>query len=129
MKRILLACAASAAFIMAAPAQEVPKLSDFLRSCFRDPNACRMKLKDYIVAADTQNIICRPSDMSLNEASGDMLRWLRTDDSHGKSLNDAALDDAFYLASTSLWPCKPPSEPAAPPATDQPAPAQPAPAP
>jgi hypothetical protein len=122
MRRILLVCAATAAFIMAAPAQEMPKLSLFLGSCFRDSNACRMKLKDYIVASDTQHIICRPKDMSLNEASGDMLHWLRDKSTADQAFNEMAMDDAFYLASTALWPCQPPPEPPSAPPPEQQAP-------
>jgi hypothetical protein len=126
MRRILLVCAAAAAFVMAAPAQEVPKLSVFLGNCFRDANTCRMKLKDYIRASDTQHIICRSEDMSFNEASGDMLHWLRDKAANDQALNEAPIDDAFYQASIALWPCKPPPEPpAAPPPAAPPPPEQP----
>jgi hypothetical protein len=128
MRRILLACAASAAFSMAAPAQEMPKLSLFLGNCFRDSNVCRMKLKDYIRASDTQHIICRPEDMSLNEASGDMLRWLRDKSTKDGAFGETPIDDAFYQASIALWPCQPPPEPpAAPPPAAPPPPAPPPP--
>jgi hypothetical protein len=120
MRRILLVAAASAAFIMAAPAQEMPKLSLFLGNCFRDSNACRIKLKDYVVASDTQHIICRPKDMSLNEAAGDMLRWLRDKSANDPAFGATAMDDAFYVASTAMWPCQPPPEPPPPPAPPPP---------
>jgi len=122
MKKLILASAAGAAFLTAASAQQMPSLSDFLGSCYRDANICKIKLKDYIVASDSQHTICRPSDMSVNDAASEMLHWLRSDDTHDKNLNDGPMDDAFYLATTTLWPCKPP--PAAgqadqPPATPQ----------
>ena len=114
MKKILLACAAFAALVSAAPAQELPKLSQFLSSCYRDPTICRAKLRDYINAADTQKSICRPADQSVGEASSDMLSWLRSDDKHDASLNDAPYDDGLWAAASTLWPCTPTEQPPAP---------------
>jgi hypothetical protein len=116
MKRILLACAACAVLASAAPAQELPKLSQFLSLCYRDSTTCRAKLRDYIAAADAQKSICRPSGQSVNEATNDMLSWLRSDEKHDASLNEAAYDDALWAASSSLWPCTPPDAAPAPPA-------------
>lgn len=137
MKKILLACAAAAVWAMPAPAQSMPKLSDFLAGCYRDSGACRVKLKDYIVAGETQKILCRPKDVSVSEAVSDMLRWLRSDETHPASLNDQPFDDGLYEAAIKLFPCQqeaapppppPPAEPAAPsePAApvEPPAPAQ-----
>jgi hypothetical protein len=129
MKRFLMACAACAAFVTAAPAQDMPTLSAFLGNCYRDANACRLKMKDYITASDTQHIICRPADMSVNDAASQTMHWLRADDTHDKSLNNAPFDDALFQATTTLWPCTPPPPPPAPPPEpapqDQPAPATP----
>jgi hypothetical protein len=50
-----------------------------------------------------------------------MLRWLRDKNTNDRAFGDTAMDDAFYLASTALWPCKPPPEPPAPPPPEQPA--------
>jgi hypothetical protein len=108
MKKILLACAACAALVTAAPAQELPKLSSFLSMCYRDSTTCRAKLRDYINAADTQKSICRPADQSVSEAVGDMLSWLRSDDKHDASITDAPYDDAFWAAASTLWPCTQP---------------------
>ncbi|MDR3528058.1 MAG: hypothetical protein P4L57_12350 [Rhizomicrobium sp.] len=124
MKKMVLGCAATAALLLvAAPAQDVPKLSEFLLSCSRDSSACRMKLKDYVTAAVTQKSICLPKDVSVNEGGGDILRWLRSDDTHPAAMRDEPFDDALYEAATKLFPCAPPPPPEAPPAppTDQPA--------
>ena len=117
MKRILLACAACAAVTVAAPAQELPKLSLFLSQCYRDSTVCRAKLHDYIIAADTQKSICRPADQSVSTAVSDMLSWLRDSDKRPAALEDQPYDDAFWAAATALWPC------AAPPPVPEPAPA------
>jgi len=119
MKGIFLASAACAAFLTAAAAQEMPKLSDFLANCYRDTNYCRVKLKDYLTAAQSQNIVCLPEDTSVGEAANDTLRWLRSSDSHDQSLKDAPLDDAFYRATQTLYPCKPPPPPPPAPAGPQ----------
>ena len=127
MRKILLACAACAAFATAAPAQELPKLSQFLMLCYRDSTSCRAKLRDYINAADGQKSICRPADQSVAEAVGAMLSWLRSDDKHPRNLSDLPYDDALWEGSTALWPCAAP-EPVPPPAPAEPqtpAPAEP----
>jgi hypothetical protein len=120
MKKLLMLCAACAAFVTAVPAQDMPTLSQFLGNCYRDANACRLKMKDYITASDTQHVICRPADMSVNEAASQTLRWLRSDETHDKSLNDVPFDDALFLATTTLWPCAPPPPPAPEPAPQEP---------
>ncbi len=130
MKKILLACAALAVMAPAASAQGLPTLSQFLSSCYRDASACKLKLKDYVTAAQSQKNICIPDGTSINEAVSDTLRWLRSDETHPATLNDGPFDDGLFAATTTLYPCKedapppppppPPADPAAPPA-DQPA--------
>lgn len=120
MKKILVACAAVVAFSVAAPAEGLPKLSDFLSSCYRDNGACRVKLKDYINAGETQKIICRPEGTSVNEAVSEMLSWLRKDENYPAALKDQPFDDGLYEASQKLYPCKPVEPPPPPP----PAPAE-----
>lgn len=136
MKTIVLVSVAAAAVLFAAsPAQDLPKLSEFLTSCYRDSILCRNKVRDYVAAADSQHIICRPPDVSINEATSEILDWLRSDSTHPAALNDAPFDDGLLEAATKLYPCHdatPPAEPAAQPATPaEPAapsaPAQPAP--
>jgi len=124
MKNILVVCAAAAVLVTAAPAQDLPKLSEFLSGCFRDSTSCRGKLKDYIVAAETQKVICRPKDVSVSDATSDLLRWLRSDEA--EPLKDGPYDDALYAAASKLYPCKqePPPPPPPPAPTDQPAPAE-----
>ena len=126
MKNILVVCAAAAVLVTAAPAQDLPKLSEFLSGCFRDSTSCRGKLKDYIFAAESQKIICRPKDVSVNEASGEMLRWLRSEENYPAALRDGPYDDALFEAAKKLYPCKqePPPPPPPPAPTDQPAPAE-----
>lgn len=122
MKNILLACAACAAIAVAAPAQELPTLSQFLSGCYRDSGACKLKLKDYVTAAQSQKNICIPAGTSVNEAVSETLRWLRSDETHKQTLNDGPFDDGLFAATTTLYPCKEeaPPPPPAPPA-DQPA--------
>lgn len=123
MKKVLLAAAAVAAMSAAAPAEELPKLSEFLTSCYRDNGACLTKIKNYVEAAKSQKIICLPEDTSLREASSDTLRWLRAAGNYPPSLSDQPFDDGLYEATSKLYPCKteatPP--PPVPPPADQPA--------
>lgn len=125
MNKVLLASAAAMILITAAPAQEIPTLSQFLSSCYRDSGACRTKMKDYITASETQKIICLPKDVSVSEAISSTLSWLRSDSTHPAALNDGPFDDALFEATTKLYPCAappappvpPPAEPSADPAT------------
>ena len=123
MKSILTACIALVAFAWAAPAEDLPPLSQFLSQCYRDSTVCRAKLRDYITAADAQKSICRPAGQSVGEASSALLNWLRSDQ-RPAGLEDLAFDEGLWQASSTMWPCKP-DAPAAPPA----APAEPAPPP
>lgn len=119
MKAIWLGCAAAVFLVLpAAQAQEVPKLRDFLMGCSRDTAPCKLKLKDYVTAANTQKIICLPKDVSTNEASGDVLRWLRSD--AAEPLKDAPYDDALFEAATKLYPCAADSVPPPPPPAAEP---------
>lgn len=123
MKKVFLACAVLGALSVAAPAQELPTLSQFLSSCYRDSAQCKSKLKDYVRAGTQQNIICLPKDVSESEASSEMLRWLRDATTHPAALNDGPFDDALFEASTKLYPCAPPPPPPPPPPADPAAPA------
>ncbi|HUO99508.1 MAG TPA: hypothetical protein VMU01_12625 [Rhizomicrobium sp.] len=126
MRKILLAIGACAAFAVAAPAQDLPPLAEFLTLCYRDSTTCRAKLSDYIDAADTQKSICRPAGQSVREAVTAMLDWMRMSDQRPAGLERKPYDEAFWIASSTMWPC--PTDPAA--AAPTPAPnSQPAPAP
>jgi hypothetical protein len=122
MKKVLLACAAVAAMAVAAPAEELPKLSEFLSSCYRDNGACQQKIKNYVEAAKNQHIICLPQDVSVREAASETLSWLRKDE-NTTSLDQQPFDDGLYAATTKLYPCKieEPPPPPVPPPSDAPA--------
>lgn len=122
MKNILVAGAACAALIMPAPAQPLPTLSKFLSECYRDNTTCRAKLRDYVVAGDTQKSFCRPKDQSVSSGVSDMLAWLRDTDKHPE-LSSQPYDDAFWAAVSTIWKCE---DPAATPASapEQPSDAQ-----
>ena len=123
MKKTLLGAALVivAAPFLAASAQDLPKLSDFLSKCSRDSSGCRSKVKDFVTASVSQKSICLPKDVSIYDAVTETLRWVKASDTHAQSLNDAPFDDGLYEATTKLYPCAPPepappAEPAAPPA-------------
>jgi hypothetical protein len=122
MKNILVALVAGAAMVTAASAQDLPKLSQFLSSCYRDTGACKVKLKDYVTAAQTQKNICIPEGTSINEAVSETLRWLRSDTTHAPTLNEGPFDDGLFAATTTLYPCKEEAPPPPPPAADPSAP-------
>ena len=111
MKKLLLAFAAVVALASAAPAQDLPPLSKFLSTCFREGNTCRMNVKDFVTAAVSQNSMCLPKDVSVTDATSEILHWLRADDTHPASLNDTPYDDAIYEATQKLYPCAPPPPP------------------
>lgn len=115
MKKVMWACAAAAVLAVAAPAEELPKLSEFLTSCSRDNGACQQKIKDYVQAAKTQHIICLPEDVSVRGAAGEALSWLRKEENYPASLKDQPFDDGLYEATTKLYPCKAAEEPPPPP--------------
>ncbi len=123
MNKVLLACAAAVVLSAAAPAQDLPKLSEFLSSCYRDNTACMQKLKNYIDAAKSQHIICVPEDVSTREGASAMLSWLRKEANYPPSLSEQPFDDGLYEASTKLYPCKAevPPQPPVPPPSDTPA--------
>lgn len=107
MRPIVLACAF--AVIAAAPetrAADVQTLSAFIHDCDRSEVVCRAKLRDYLTAAETQHMICRPEGDSLNESVSEMLRWLRHDGSENDDLYRGPYDDALWAAASTLWPCK-----------------------
>lgn len=120
MKAMWLGCAAAVVLLLpAAQAQDVPKLRDFLMSCSRDSGPCKVKLKDYVTAANAQKIICLPKDVSINEAAGDVLRWLRSD--VAEPMKESPFDDALFEAATKLYPCAANPVPPPPPAAEPPA--------
>jgi hypothetical protein len=129
MNKVLLACAAAAALLSAAPAEDLPKLSEFLTSCYRDNGVCMQKIKNYVEAAKGQKIICLPEDTSVREAANATLSWLRKDENYPASLSAQPFDDGLYEATVKLYPCKSaePAPPVPPPTLDQPATDQPAP--
>lgn len=127
MKKILLVLVAGAAMVTPASAQELPTLSQFLASCSRDTGACKVKLKDYVTAAQSQQNICIPDGVSINQAVSETLRWLKYDTTRAPTLKDGPFDDGLFAATTTLYPCKeeapppPPPPPADQPPADQPA--------
>ena len=123
MNKMLLASVAAAVLATAAPAQEIPTLSQFLMNCSRDSGACRIKLKDYVNAAKSQNIICLPEDTSVNQAVSATMTWLRSDE--GDAMKSEPFDDALYAGTTKLFPCKSATpQPPVPPPAEPPAPQQ-----
>jgi hypothetical protein len=124
MMKMLLAFVAGAAVVTSAYAQGLPTLSQFLSGCYRDSGACKMKLKDYVTAAQAQKNICIPEGTSINEAVSETLRWLRSEDTRAPTLKDGPFDDGLFAATTTLYPCKeeaPPPPPPPPPADQPPA--------
>lgn len=122
MNKVLLACAAAAAMLSAAPAEDLPKLSEFLTTCYRDNAACMQKIKNYVEAAKSQKIICLPEDTTVREAANETLSWLRKEENYPAALKDQPFDDGLYEATSKLYPCKSaePQPPVPPPATDTP---------
>ena len=126
MKKVLLASvavAAMAAMGTAASAEDLPKLTEFLTSCYRDNGVCLQKIKSYVDAAKNQKFICVPEDVSTRESASATLSWLRTEGNYPASLSNQPFDDGLYEATTKLYPCKtdtvPP--PPVPPPAEQPA--------
>ena len=120
MKKVLWASAAAVVLFASAPAEELPKLSEFLTSCYRDNGACQQKVKTYIEAAKGQKIICLPEDVSTREAASATLRWLRTEGNYPAALSEQPFDDGLYEATAKLYPCKTEGtpQPPVPPPTD-----------
>jgi hypothetical protein len=118
MKKVLLAsvaAAAMAAILAPAPAEDLPKLSEFLTSCYRDNGSCVQKVKSYVDAAKNQKFICVPEDVSTREAASETLHWLRTEENYPASLREQPFDDGLYEATTKLYPCKTEATPPPPP--------------
>ncbi|HUO97489.1 MAG TPA: hypothetical protein VMU01_02410, partial [Rhizomicrobium sp.] len=88
-----------------AQAQDSRTLSQFLHSCNANYAACRNDLHDYIEAADTQGMICKPKSMSYNEAVARSLDWLRERDFSDQALADGNAEDGEWAAISTLWPC------------------------
>jgi len=119
MKKIVLACVASFAVISTAQAGELPKLSEFLSSCYRDNESCMTKIRSYVEAAKAQKIICLTDDVSVRDAARSTLRWLREEGNYPASLAELPFDDGLYEATSKLYPCateEPPPPPVPPPA-------------
>lgn len=105
MNRIVMAAAVTcAALIGSANAQDTRTLQEFLRGCNMNYAACRDSLHDYIEAADTQGMICKPKTMSYNDAVAQSLDWLRQkgDDA---TLAKGSYEDGEWTAISTLWPC------------------------
>jgi len=117
MRPIMLAIAACAVAVSPARA-EVQKFSTFMRECVRDEITCRVKLRDYVTAADQQKLICLPQDVSISQAVSEAMSWLRHT---GDKYDDGPYDDALWAAISTLYPCTPAPGPEPAPAP-QPAP-------
>ena len=106
MMRIVMAAAlASAALIGTAHAQDTRTLQEFLRSCNTNFAACRDNLHDYIEAADTQGMICKPKSVSYNEAVAQSLDWLRQKGDQDAALAGGNAEDGEWTAISTLYPC------------------------
>jgi hypothetical protein len=114
MKYVLACLAASAVLATATPAQPLPKLSEFLTSCYRDATTCRGKIRDFVTTADAQHVICRPQDISVNQSISDILAWLRSDSTHPDALNEEPFDEGLAQATDALYRCREAAAPAAP---------------
>ena len=107
MNRIVIAAALTcAALIGTANAQDTRTLQEFLRSCNSNYAACRDNLHDYIEAADTQGMICKPKGISYNEAVAQSLDWLRQKGDADPSLAQGNAEDGEWSAISTLYACK-----------------------
>ncbi|MDE1939673.1 MAG: hypothetical protein KGI68_11670 [Alphaproteobacteria bacterium] len=86
-------------------AQDTRTLAKFLSSCNSDRNGCRDNLHDYTLAASRQGMICMPKDLSINEAVGQELDWLRNVGAQKDEINNGNAEDAEWTAISTLWPC------------------------
>ena len=106
MNRIVIAAALTcAALVGTANAQDTRTLQQFLRSCNTSASACRDNLHDYIEAADSQGMICKPKDVSHNRAVDQSLDWLRRKGDQDQALAQGNAEDGEWTAISSLWPC------------------------
>lgn len=106
MNKIVIAAALTcAALIGSANAQDTRTLQQFLRSCSSNYAACRDNLHDYIEAADSQGMICKPKNVSYNEAVAQSLDWLRQKGDADASLAGGNAEDGEWTAISTLYPC------------------------
>jgi hypothetical protein len=106
MNRIVMAAAlACAALVGTANAQDTRTLQQFLRSCNSSAANCRDNLHDYIEAADTQGMICKPKDVSYGRAVDQSLDWLRRQGDQNQALADGNVEDGEWTAISTLYPC------------------------
>lgn len=106
MNRIVIAAAlACAALLGPSQAQDTRTLQEFVRSCNMNNAACRDNLHDYIEAADTQGMICKPKNMSYNEAVAQSLDWLRDKGIQDQTLASGNAEDGEWAAISALYPC------------------------
>lgn len=109
MKKIVLAAIVFAGTLFAAGgarAADTRTYAQFTRDCYRDSIACRNNVQDYLHAAADQGLICLPQGLSLEEATGQELDWLRKQADADDKLNDGSAEDAQWTAISTLWPCK-----------------------
>jgi hypothetical protein len=106
MNRIIIAAALGcAALIGTAHAQDTRTLQQFLRSCSSNYAGCRDNLHDYLEAADSQGMICKPKSMSYNEAVAQSLDWLRQKGDADPTLATGNAEDGEWTAISTLYPC------------------------
>ena len=106
MIRIVIAAAlACCAVLGTANAQDTRTLQEFLRSCNMNSANCRDNLHDYIEAADTQGMICKPKDVSYGEAVSQSLDWLRQKGDADQTLAQGNAEDGEWTAISTLYPC------------------------
>lgn len=114
LKSVLGIAVGTVLLVSAAPAQPMPKLTEFLLSCSRDSGPCRAKVKDFVTASVTQKAICLPKDVSINQATSEAQSWLRSD--AAQPLREQPYDDALFEGVSKLYPCAPPEPAPVPPA-------------
>ena len=109
MKKIVLAAVVFAATLLAAGgvrAADTRTLAQFTQDCNHGAVACHDHLQDYQRAAADQGFVCLPQGLSLNEATGQELDWLRKQGDADEKLNSGSAEDAQWTAISTLWPCK-----------------------
>lgn len=87
-------------------AQDTRTISQFLSSCNMDPGQCRDNMHDYVEAAASQNMICLPSGVSLNDATQQSLEWLRDHSAQDSALAGSNAEDGEWTAISTLYDCQ-----------------------
>jgi hypothetical protein len=96
---------AAATTVPATAAADTRSLAGFVSSCATDSRACHDVVSSAVISARSANYGCIPQALSSQDASNQLLDWMKGTANSDPQYRDQSLPDVMWSGIDVIWPC------------------------